>query len=398
MKNYLQVVTILLTIFIMSCEATVNEQCNSNDGDRGHIVSVMPFGTITKKYLSDFLIDNNIDIGVEPANGVKVYSITYETIDWDGNARMASGAIYIPDLEDKKSYPIYSGHHGTESKRSNVASMIPLRGFDAMFVASVGYIGSSADFLGLGVSDDVVHPYIHAFVAEGVVDMIRATKNWLCSNEIENNDQLFLTGYSEGGYVTMATHKLIEEQYADEFIVTASAPLAGPHDLSYFAKEIISADSYPQPGYISFAFMAYNTIEKLNRAPNELFQSPYASRITDLMDGTKTIDEANAYLTNNIKDLLTEKYIADYLGDGERELKAAFKKNSLVDWAPQGPIKLFHGDADEEVFYENSVRARDKLKANGADIELVTIPGGSHSSSVFASYGGALTWFNSLKK
>ena len=108
----------------------------------------MPLGTISKSYMSDFLIENNIDIGVVPENDVKVFSVVYETIDWDGIVRQASGAIYIPDIEENLSFPIYSGQHGTESKRTNVASIIPLRGFDSMFMASVGYIGSSPDLLG----------------------------------------------------------------------------------------------------------------------------------------------------------------------------------------------------------------------------------------------------------
>ena len=54
-------------------------------------------GTIRAKFLNDFLADNNIDIGVIPTFDVKVYSIVYETVDWVGEPRQASGAIYIPD-------------------------------------------------------------------------------------------------------------------------------------------------------------------------------------------------------------------------------------------------------------------------------------------------------------
>ena len=279
-----------------------------------------------------------------------------------------------------------------------MASIIPLRAFDAMFMASIGYIGSSPDLLGLGVSDDVVHPYVHKFVAEAVVDKIRAVKNFLCDKGINENGQLFIAGYSEGGYVAMATHQLIEQKYADEFQVTASAPMAGPYDMSFSSKRILSINSYPQPGYISFTYMSYNTIEKLNRPASDLFQSPYAERIPDLMDGSKSIGEANSYLTNVIKDLFSEKFLTEFLGNGEIELKESFEKNSLLDWKPKAPIKLFHGDNDDEVNYNNSVIAYDNLKSNGADIELITIDGGSHSGSIFQSYSQALDWFNILKE
>ena len=234
MKTKFKHHSILIFLFLFACEGTKIEDCATTDDVCGHVISVLPMGTISTKFLNDFLADNNIDIGVIPIFDVKVYSIVYETVDWNGEPRQASGAIYIPDEDhSNKKYPIYSGQHGTESKRTNVASISPLRGFDALFVASVGYIGSSPDLLGLGISSDVVSPYVHAFVAEAVVDKIRATKNWLCSNGINDNEQLFIAGYSEGGYVAMATHKLIEEKYADEFTITASAPMAGPHDMTY---------------------------------------------------------------------------------------------------------------------------------------------------------------------
>ena len=80
------------------------------------------------------------------------------------------------------------------------------------------------------------------------------------------------------------------------------------------------------------------------------------------------------------------------------QTKESFEKNSLLDWKPKAPIKLFHGDNDDEVNYNNSVIAYDNLKSNGADIELITIDGGSHSGSIFQSYSQALDWFNILKE
>jgi pimeloyl-ACP methyl ester carboxylesterase len=399
MKYSFKQITILLLLFLLACERTKTSDCASIEEGRGHIVSVLSFGKIGADYLSDFLKNNNIDIGVVPVTDVKVYSIVYETVDWNGEPHLASGAIYVPDEDHAgKNYPIYSGQHGTEAKRTNVASVTPLRGFDAMFIASIGYIGSSPDLLGLGVSNDVVHPYINAFSAEAVVDKIRATKNWLCANDINENGQLFLAGYSEGGYVAMATHKLVEEKHADEFIITASAPMAGPYDMRYSSTSLLSRKLYPEPGYLSFIYMAYNEIEGMDRPASDFFRSPYAEKIPSLMDGSKTIDEANKELTTTIKNLFTEKFLTDFLGNGEQELKSAFDKNSLVSWSPKAPIKLFHGENDITVGYQNAVIARDSLKANGADVELITIPGGTHRSSVFISYASAVAWFNTFKK
>ena len=92
---------LLLFLFLLvGCEEQVSENCQSTSNGRGKVLSVLPLGTIGSSYLSNFLNDNNIDIGVRPENDVKIYSIVYETIDWDGIVRQASGAIYVPDIEE----------------------------------------------------------------------------------------------------------------------------------------------------------------------------------------------------------------------------------------------------------------------------------------------------------
>ena len=62
-----------------------------------------------------------------------------------------------------------------------------------------------------------------------VIDMLRAVKHFCNQNNfIQFNEQLFLEGYSEGGYVTMAAVKEIEENLSDEFNITMSFPMVEP--------------------------------------------------------------------------------------------------------------------------------------------------------------------------
>ena len=63
------------------------------------------------------------------------------------------------------------------------------------------------DYLGLGVSN-MLHPYHYAeATASAVIYMVRAGKLFSnSSNELQHNSQLFLTGYSEEGYASMAAH------------------------------------------------------------------------------------------------------------------------------------------------------------------------------------------------
>ena len=65
---------LLLFLFLLvGCEEQVSENCQSTPNGRGKVLSVLPLGTISSSYLSNFLNDNNIDIGVRPENDVKIY-------------------------------------------------------------------------------------------------------------------------------------------------------------------------------------------------------------------------------------------------------------------------------------------------------------------------------------
>src|SRR5450631_1791039 len=50
-----------------------------------------------------------------------------------------------------------------------------------------------------------------------------------------DSGKLFITGYSEGGYVAMATHKALQAQGV---AVTASAPMSGPYALEAFGDAV----------------------------------------------------------------------------------------------------------------------------------------------------------------
>ncbi len=396
---YIKTVSFFLFLLVLTSCSDTNKNttsCGPETG-RGHILSVFSYGTIPADHLQQQLNDWEIDIGMVPVNDVQVYKIVYETMDWTGAPRQASGALYIPDAETKRGFPLLSSQHGTETKRDHVASVTPLIGFDALFSASTGYVACSPDYLGMGVSTDVFHPYIHASVADAVVDFIRAAKSFCCLNDIKLNEQLFLAGYSEGGYATMATHKTLEEQFPDEFTVTASAPMAGPYDVLGTAEEQLSKTTFPYPSYFGYVSMAYNTIYGWGRL-NEIFRTPYAERLPDLFDGNHSSSEINATLTTEIDSLFQPQFLSDFKGSGETEVKAAFQENSLLDWTPKAPIHLYHGDADEAVPYANAVKAEQELKARGAEIELITIPGASHSGGVLPSITGAKQWFDTLKK
>ncbi len=389
--------TVFLTLIVMyGCyrEGGVGPDENGSH-KRGDIIEATQIGEFSLEYIGLILNTFQIELPIQLEHSVKVIKIVYQTVDHEGKGEVASGALFIPQTSGP--FPMLSHHHGTVTNRYMVASVNPLYSPVGLISASIGYLTCEADYLGLGVSG-IMHPYLHAeSSALAVIDMIRASKNYCNDNNISFNGKLFLGGYSQGGYVTLAVQKQIEESYGDEFNITASAPMAGPYDLAGTMDTILQDTSYTHLLYIGYTLTAYDDIYGWNRL-EEFFNPPYGEMMPELFDGTKTYFEITKELPDRLTQLLNQKFIDDCINGTEEDVIPALEENTLLDWSPVAPIRFFHGDSDDVVMYQNALTAVKNLKQNGAgSVELVTIPGGTHESAAVPAYIGMIEWFESFR-
>lgn len=389
------IIGLLFSVIIISCDKSDNP-VEPVSKEQGALISSSYLGTFGASLIKQ-LVSSYDPTGfgsVMFTYDVDVFKIVYNTVDTKGQITIASGALFLPT--GKNNLSIASIQHGTQTKRTSVASVNPLNGAEGLIGASLGYFVVMPDYLGLGESV-MVHPYHHQKTsAATVIDMIRAGRAYASSKNISLNGQVFLLGYSEGGYVTMAAQKEIEKKYSNEIKLAASAPMAGAYDLNLTAQKIIAQSTYNQPSYLAYFMAAYDQIYGWNKLA-DIFNSPYAERMNSLFDGTKTTTEINAQLTSNIAQLFKQSFKDSYLNGTFKLLTDAFNENSLLNFKPVTPTKLFHGDADEYVPYENSERARDYFVSQGVNVELITIKGGTHLSSAVPSVIAAIQWFESLR-
>ncbi len=396
-KFFLLFCFVLLALYFQSCKSDSSDSPTEPlTHARGQLVNSAPLGAYSIPILQAYinLQLGNQQTGVTLRYDVDAYKIVYRTIDPNGNLINASGMVCIP--RGKNNISLISIHHGTQTNRSKVGSVNPYYTPEGIIAAALGYYAVMPDYLGLGESN-LLHPYHLAKPsADVVIDMIRAGREFANKNGLTLNGQIFLAGYSEGGYVTLASHKEIQQNYSSEINVAASAPMAGAYDLNLTAKKIIQNKIYNQPSYLAFFFVAYNNYYGWNKL-NDFFNSPYAERIPSLFDGTKTTDEINNQLTNDINQLFKTNFVNAYLNGNETTLTSAFDNNSLLNWTPTAPIRFYHGSADEYVPYENSVQARNNFISRGANVELITIPGGTHSTAALPSIISAINWFEQLR-
>lgn len=145
---------------------------------------------------------------------IRAYRLTYRTHAPDGQEITASGAALVPVGAGE--LPVLSYQHGTIMPASETqAPSYYATGSDVWSVVSVlastGYVVSAPDYIGYGASKALPHPYEHAAsLASASADMLRATREFCQQQSVAVNQKNFLLGYSEGGYATMALHKLLE--------------------------------------------------------------------------------------------------------------------------------------------------------------------------------------------
>lgn len=384
---------IILSIVVLLFSACFEN--NNGSQERGDLISSSLINTYSIAEIRQLWSNLGIDYSFGLRYPVDAIRINYQTLDVNGNLTQASGALIVPGSD--LSFPLMSLQHGTESKRNLVASESPLNsveGIAGLYMSSLGYLVSIPDYLGFGIST-LRHPYCHAQSnAIASIDFIRASLQYCQENGINTNGQLFLTGYSEGGYITLALQKEIEQNYSGEFSITAAAPMAGPYDLYGTIRDVFGKSSYIDLGYIGYLFTAYNEIYGWNRL-NDIFKSPYGDLMNNLFNGSLTWGQILSQLPGTFNQLVKTGFRNDFLNGNEPEISSAFQQNTLLNWSPQAPIRFFHGNADQIVSYQNALTAVANLKNNGAsNISLITIYGGTHETAAAESFIGMILWFD----
>lgn len=275
---------------------------------------------------------------------VSLYRLTYQTVDGYGKAVTASGVVALPNKGNQVASPLLSFQHGTIFQDKEAPSNDLSAGAPPTILASLGYITIASDYVGYGASKGKAHPYLlKTPSARAVTDFIKRSATWLRQNNISLNKQLFLTGYSEGGYVTMAAHQAIQAQAVSGLNLTASIPAAGPYHISRTLKSIVSLSNTSQDLEV---LAADNTSQRL---------SPV---LVDWL--TKRV--MDALIPDDSDVVFQDKIIRDYLRNGS----AGVVKHDVYDWKSKAQVVLFHGRDDVTVPFFNASDADTAMTTKGS--------------------------------
>ena len=369
------------TTFLLACGGGSDEGADNLTATLGSFVKAEPLSDYAVSAYPSMLAFSAIS---GRSYDVEVVKITYNTALEAGDIVQASGIVAVPKAKSGSS-PLLSYQHATLFKDTATPSNNPFFDKTPILAASAGFISVAPDYIGYGASKSLTHPYIQAVPsANSVIDLIRATKIYLAQRDIELNDQLFLAGYSEGGYVTLAAHQRIEAALADEFTVSASIAGGGPYDVRGMADHIIlNATTLDSPAHFAYVVHAYDRLYELENLTLRAIASPHHMTIDNYYDGNSAASSIDAILTRNTNELFDPYFQSEYAGiAGELTLKYRLDQNNVYDWKPVAPVKLFHGQDDSYVRYENATTALATMQANGATSVTLTDCSAVQSSHV----------------
>ena len=361
-----------------------------------------------------------LGIAYTPKCGIDVYQLTYETVGGKGESAKASGALMVPTGSDSGCQgprPIVAYAHGTTpDKTYNIALIQNSNAYEGLLLAAVfasrGYIVVAPNYAGYDTSDLPYHPYLNADQqSKEMIDVVTAARSALpvaSATSVTDSAKLFVTGYSQGGFVAMAAHKAMQ---AAGMAVTASAPMSGPYALAAFGDAIFEGEVNGSASLnLAMINSSYqSSYGNLYSQPTDLYEAQYAPTIGSLLPSTTPITTlySNGQLTQDVvfsatppapefaaqtpatqpaalapvfargfgsPNLVTNNYRLAYLRDAQatpdggfptitsgipaaaptNTLRQDLKNNDLRNWAPTSPVLLCGGGNDPTSFFLNT--------------------------------------------
>jgi alpha/beta superfamily hydrolase len=234
-----------------------------------------------------------------PTCGVDFYYIKFWTTGAANEMTESTGALMVPTGAAPACSgprPIVLYAHGTQfEKAANIADITNPNNTEGALIAAMfaaqGYIVVAPNFAGYDTSTLGYHPFLNAAQDSGeMIDALTAARTALPTTfaaSTTDSGKLFLTGYSAGGYVAMATQRALEAAGAP---VTAAAPMSGPYALEALFDAVITGNV--DLGSTLFAPLVTTSYQhaygNVYSTPADFYSATYASGIDTLLPTTVT--------------------------------------------------------------------------------------------------------------
>lgn len=317
----------------------------------------------TKDSLIRFWKKSHIPQMVIPVrNAVDMYEVTYKGLWLDSTYIIAKGVVYIPKTEKPAAEMVYC--HGTRIGVSQSYGIQDLEQVVCMMHAVDNYVGIFPFYYGFA-GGEKEHVYQDSWTeAMATTYMIKACREIYPQISRSTSGQLFLTGYSQGGHASLATHKMLESGNFPEIKLTASSPMSGAYDMTGVQAKTMFIP-YDQPHYLPYLILSYQYAYKLWAGDvYDVFKEPYKTKMREVFAQPRVKDfgDVNAMLPKVPGDMIVDSVVERFKSDTSFAFTCKLKENCLCNWVPKAPVQLCACYGDNEVMFQNTEVAYASLK------------------------------------
>lgn len=341
-----------------------------------------------------------ITVAYSPArNAVRLYRVTYTSVvpERGNKPTVASGLLAVPDVEGT-SFPMVTYQHGTVYGKQEVPSFPEQSPETQLMIAQFagqGYVVIGADYFGLGTSTEPEGYMVKASHQQATYDMLMASRAVLDHLKL-TTPKLFLAGWSQGGFVTMAMLEKLEQSGVKvEAAATASAPVDAFVALNGFLSFPRKNDaSWVNSLFILTAF----SFENYYGVPG-LARSLIADAYYDLARKAYTREPFTAAdVPTDLHKLIKPDYF-DPQFFAESAYGRLVAQTQAYRWIVKSPVRNYYGETDEAITVGLGQLAMTYQRAIGSGnpaVEAVSTGSTSHRGTFATAVPKWKSWFDGL--
>lgn len=381
--NKIKVAVISACVMFIATSAAVHAQ-------RGTLVSSARVGTVSAARINSRAAEA-FKGNAPPAlrGALNLYKVTYRSTDANGRNAVLSGMVVIPAQGAPNGLVVFN--HGTIVYNNHMPSRLTATTKSTepelamLAFASGGYAIAMPDYIGQG-DHTGGHPYpANVLNARAGMDLIKAARSVAQRNRHQLGDQLYITGYSEGGGVAMAQVRELENSNDPAYRVTSSAPASGPYDLSGVTRDFMLEQPTDQAGFVVRTYLLGDMIYYLHKNKGvkitDYFKPSMAFAINNSFGG-KTKDEdiikrigVTAVLMrakNDLFNVVTPRFkrVMETMDLRDPATKL-LKDNDCYDWSPRSRMLLINLEGDTVVTPKNSQVAFQTMRRRGVGKDIL---------------------------
>lgn len=404
-----RLIPILMTVVLLLGVAGPIQSARAEAGGRVQVTSGVSYELIGRwdadKLNQILKVDTPKFFGVSvtytPArNAVRLYRVTYDSVipERGNKPTVATGLLAIPDTKDT-SFPMFSYQHGTVYGKEQVPSFpdqSPETQLALAQFAGQGYVVIGADYFGMGQSTEPEGYMVKGSHQQATYDMLVASRAVLDQMKIAA-PKLFIGGWSQGGFVTMAFLEKLESAGVPVVAATtASAPVDVFVALSGFLDFPRKNDADWVPTLFilsSFSFENYYGVPGLaksliNDAYYDVSRKAYEKQPFD-----------PAQIPTDLHKLVRPEYFDPQFFAASAYGRLVAEKTQSYRWVVKSKVRNYYGETDEAISTGLGQLAMTYQHAMGNgnnQVEAVSTGPTSHRGTYATSIPQWKLWFDGL--